>query len=517
MESLDLTAQRPITMTSRRAEVCRWRCSAGPVWGAAGGAVVLACLALSSGGCAQTAVSDGGVSKDRGHASAAMVSTEITEEEAFEIGVEAYHYFYPLISMEVTRRVMTNVPAGARPGFGPANAFHHMREYPRADFRDVVRPNFDTLYSTAWLDVSKEPQIVSAPDMDGRHYLLPMVDMWSNVFAVPGTRTSGTSAQNWAVVPRGWTGQLPSGVERIEATTPHVWIIGRIQTNGAADYAAVNALQDQFTVTPLSGWGASVEAAAFKVDPSVDMKTPPLVQVNTMSAEAYFALAAELMGRHPPQLTDWSMVERLKRIGIVAGKPFNLADAPAQVQSALRRAPKAGMDGMIEKLPTLARVTNGWQMNTDTMGVYGNAYLKRAIVAMVGLGANQPEDAVYPMCLADAAGEALLGERRYEIHFSKEELPPVNAFWSVTMYDAQGFQVANPINRFAIGDRDALKYNADGSLTISIQHTDPGVEKQANWLPSPASGTLGITMRLYAPKAAVLEGRWNPPAVRRVD
>jgi hypothetical protein len=443
-------------------------------------------------------------------------SAVITEEEAFEIGVEAYHYFYPLISMEITRRVTTNLPAGVKPGLGPANAFHHMREYPTADFREVVRPNFDTLYSSAWLDVSKEPQIISAPDTQGRHYLLPLMDMWSNVFAVPGKRTSGTGAQNWAIVSRGWSGQLPEGVQRIEATTPTMWIIGRTQTNGPSDYAAVHALQDQYKITSLSAWGKPLSAVTFTPDPTVDMKTPPLVQVNTMPADRYFALAAELMVKHPPQLTDWSTVSRLERIGIIPGKPFDFAKAPPQVQSALNRAVKAGLESMKQKLPTLARVANGWQMNTDTMGVYGNAYLKRAIVAMVGLGANQPEDAIYPLCLADDTGEALQGERRYEMRFSKEQLPPVNAFWSITMYDAQGFQVANPLNRFAIGDRDALTYGPDGSLIIYIQHADPGPEKRSNWLPAPAAGTLGITMRLYAPKVPAIDGRWNPPAVQRL-
>jgi hypothetical protein len=155
-------------------------------------------------------------------------------------------------------------------------------------------------------------------------------------------------------------------------------------------------------------------------------------------------------------------------------------------------------------------------MNTDTMGVYGNYYLKRAIIAMLGLGANQPEDAVYPINLADADGRPLVGERKYVLHFSKEELPPVDAFWSVTMYDEAGFQVANPLNRFAIGDRDELKYNADGSLDLYLQHESPGSDKQSNWLPSPAKGKLGVTMRLYAPKAQILDGRWNPPAIKQV-
>jgi hypothetical protein len=167
-------------------------------------------------------------------------------------------------------------------------------------------------------------------------------------------------------------------------------------------------------------------------------------------------------------------------------------------------------------LPTLARVINGWQMNTDTMGVYGNYYLKRAIVAMAGLGANQPDDAIYPINIADADGQPVMAENSYVLHFQKDELPPVGAFWSLTMYDAEGFQVANPINRFAIGDRDPLKYNADGSLDLHIQNENPGPEKESNWLPAPKRGELGLTLRLYAPKPQVADGYWNPPAIKRL-
>lgn len=446
-----------------------------------------------------------------------MVASEITEDEAYQIGIEAYIYFYPLISMDVTRRVTTNAPTGVRDGFGPPNAFHHMRSFPDAGFREVVRPNFDTLYSNAWLDLTNEPMVVSTPEMGERYFLLPMLDMWSNVFASPGTRTSGNARANWVVVGPGWNGTISQELARIDAPTPNVWIIGRTVCSGPSDYEAVAKLQDQFTVTPLSQWGKTPVESTFVPDASVDMKTPPLHQVNTMSAERYFSYAAELMATNPPQATDWSTLARLSRIGLRRDIPFDFAKAPPQVQRGLTRAVKDGLAQMKAKVPTLARIQNGWQMNTDTMGVYGNYYMKRAIVAMVGLGANQPEDAVYPMCTTDANGRPMKGENNYVLEFSKDELPPAQAFWSLTMYDAEGFPVANPINRFAIGDRDALKYNADGSLTLYIQHANPGPAKESNWLPSPEKGPLGVTMRLYMPRATALDGRWIPPAIRQVE
>jgi hypothetical protein len=439
-----------------------------------------------------------------------------TPQEAYEIGVEAYLYFYPLVSMDVTRRVGTNIEAGKMPGLGPMNMFHHFRAYPTADFKSVVRPNFDTLYSISFLDLTKEPVVVSAPDTGSRYYMLPMLDMWTDVFAVPGKRTSGTKPGNFAVVPLGWQGQLPPGVDKIQAPTPYVWIIGRTQTNGVKDYEAVHKVQDGYTITPLSQWGKTPQPVKAVIDPSVDMKTPPLDQVNKMPAAEYFKYSAELMKLNLPHATDWSLVARLKRIGIEPGKSFNFEGLDPSVQQALEKAATDGLKGMYAKIPTVGRVTNGWSMNTDTMGVYGNYYLKRAIVALMGLGCNQPDDAIYPINLADADGKPLVGEQNYILHFDKEELPPVNAFWSVTMYDEAGFQVANPINRFAIGDRDELKYNADGSLDLYLQHESPGSDKESNWLPSPATGTLGVTMRLYAPRAEILDGRWNPSAIKRV-
>jgi len=430
-----------------------------------------------------------------------------------DVGINVYIYLYPLVTMDVTRKQATSIEPGKRPGFGPMNTFSHIREFPPADFKIVVRPNFDTLYSSAWLDLTGGPVVVSAgADPDGRYYELPMYDMWTDVFAVPGQRTTGTEADNWAVVPPGWRGDLPGGIGRIDAPTPYVWIIGRTQTNGPADYSAVHKIQDTFALTPLAHWGGQAPPVTAVTDPGVDMTTPPLDQVNGMTAEDFFGYGLGLMNLHPPHLTDWSLIAQMRRLGLVAGARF--ADLEPDVRSSLRDVPGAASQAMQQAFPRIARVVNGWQMNIDTMGVYGNFYTKRAIVTMVGLGANAAEDAVYPILMADADGKPLAGDNDYVLHFGKDELPPVHAFWSVTMYDAQGFQADNSINRFAIGDRDPLYYNPDGSLDLYLQHTSPGPGKETNWLPAP-TGPLGVTMRLYSPKAPVLNGTWAPPTVRR--
>ena len=242
------------------------------------------------------------------------------------------------------------------------------------------------------------------------------------------------------------------------------------------------------------------------------MKTPPKTQVDTMSAEKYFSYAAELLKLHPPHLTDQPIIAQMRRIGIEPGKSFDPGKLDSVVKAAIEAAPAAAQKLMQWKIPTIARIANGWSMNTDTMGVYGNFYLKRAIVAQVGLGANLPEDAIYPLNLADSAGKPLDGGNKYTMHFEKGSTPPVNAFWSITLYDAEGFQVANSLNRFAISSYFPFKMNADGSLDLYFQNESPGKDQEANWLPAP-KGPFNLTMRLYGPKADALTGKWNPPAV----
>ena len=323
------------------------------------------------------------------------------------------------------------------------NTFANIPAYPTADMRVVVRPNFDTLYSSGWLDLTKEPMVVSVPNTGGRYYLFPMLDMWTDVFASPGWRTTGTQAVNFLVTPPGWTGSVPDGMQQIKAPTPYVWIIGRTKTDGPPDYDAVHKIQAGYKITPLSRWGKTAEAVTATVDPSVDMKTPPKIQVDTMATDKYFAYAAELLKLHPPHITDEPIIARMKRIGIEPGKSFDMSKMDPAVKQALAKAPSDAQALMKWKMPTIARVVNYWSMNTDTMGVYGNYYLKRAIVAQFGLGANLPEDAIYPLNLGDEAGKPLDGANKYAIHFERATLPPAEAFWSVTLYDSEGFQVAN--------------------------------------------------------------------------
>jgi hypothetical protein len=267
----------------------------------------------------------------------------LSDQEANAIAVDAYLYFYPLVTMDLTRRQMTNLPAGKELGFGPPNTFNNARAYPAANEKIVVRPNFDTLYSVAWLDLSKEPVIVSVPDTNGRYYLLPMLDMWTDVFASPGWRTTGTQAQHFLVASAGWRPdlkdrlieefRLPRDTQRINAPTPHVWIIGRTKTDGPQDYDAVHEIQAGLKITPLSEWGRIPRPVDVKADASVEMGTPPKKQIDTMAADKYFAYAAELMKVDRPHITDEPILARMKKIGIETGKSFDLERVSPHDQS----------------------------------------------------------------------------------------------------------------------------------------------------------------------------------------
>ena len=443
--------------------------------------------------------------------------------EAVPLGVEAYIYGYPLVTMEMTRRVMTNVsaPDGSR---APMGQFVRMREYPTAAYRDVTAPNADTLYTVTWLDLSKEPWVLSLPDAHGRYYLFPMLDGWTEVFQVPGTRTTGTGPQTYAIVGPHWKGTLPAGVKEYRAPTDIVWILGRIYCSGTPeDYAAVHQMQDAISVVPLSAFGKPYTPPPGTVDPGIDMKTPVREQVNALSADAYFTLLAKLMKDNPPAAADKPMLEKMARIGIVPGQPFDRSKLGPVVKESFDLVPKVAQEKirlwMKEGILSGAmKLEHGWLFTTKT-GTYGTDYLQRALITYIGLGANRPQDAVYPTSEGPNVLESYTGNNRYVMHFPKGQLPPVKGFWSLTMYDQDYFFVANPLNRYSISPRQDLKANADGSVDLYIQHESPGADKESNWLPAPADKFV-LMLRLYWPNPndpSILNGSWTIPPVSPAD
>lgn len=430
------------------------------------------------------------------------------------IATDAYVYFYPLVLMEITRRVSTNSPFSPTAARGPMGTLVHSRAYPPAQFKTVVRPNFDTLYSSAWLDLRSQPSIVSLPAVEDRFFMFPIYDMWTEIFASPGTRTHGTDALNFAICERDWRGDLPSGVIRIDAPTPIVWIIGRVETRGVDDYEYVHSLQDQMRLTPLSTW-PNDEIPTFERDEGIDMKTPPMFQVENLPARDFFLLASELATLHPPHSTDWSMTARLARTGFRVGEIFDIDQCDETTRRAYEEAHALANEMTRRRLSSIAPLVNGWSSIAD-MGVWGNSYLKRAMIARMGLGANPQEESIYPNLQRDNTNRALHGSSRYVLRFEADELPPVDAFWSITVYDEFGYQVENELNRFALGDRDELDFNADGSLEILLSHHAPETSSEQNWLPVPETA-FAVTMRLYLPKEEALLATWRPPVARRLE
>lgn len=434
------------------------------------------------------------------------------------IATEAYIYGYPLVTMEITRRVSTNVakPEGTK---APMGQFARLRNYPPADDHTVTAPNADTLYTITWLDVSKEPWILSIPDMKDRYYLMPMLSGWTDVFQAPGKRTTGTKAQKYAITGPGWTGKLPEGITEYKSPTGMVWILGRIYCTGTPeDYRAVHALQDKFSVTPLSAYGKSYAPQEGKVDPNIDMKSAVRDQVDAMDAASYFKLLAELLKTNPPSSADAPMVKKLAAIGIVPGQDFDINKVDTSVANALRTVPKTAQKRIMADLKYLGAPVNGWTYSTK-IGVYGTDYLLRALVTAIGLGANRPQDAIYPTSVADADGKPYDGANKYVMHFEKGQMPPVRAFWSLTMYDTNFFFVPNKLNRYTLSQRNKFKLNKDGSMDFYIQNASPGKDNEANWLPAPA-GKFKLMLRLYWPKKtppSIIDGSWKPPAVKRVQ
>jgi hypothetical protein len=429
-----------------------------------------------------------------------------------EIAAKAYTFAYPLVLMEFTRRETLNHPGQF--GLALTNMFTHAAAFPNDTFRQVVRPNADTLYSSSWLDLSKEPVLLHVPDTHSRFYLMQFLDAWTETFSVPGKRTTGTGEGWFAIAGPGWNGTLPARVQRIDAPTNMVWLIGRTQTNSASDYDNVHAIQKGYVLMPLSQYPDGPRGNAISIVTGGSAGPPP-AQVARLSAGEFFQTFVDLLGKNPPHPDDSAMLQQLARVGIVPGQPFQpralgvdgwkaFEEGAAEAAKALVRPPEANIG---------RGARNGWTGFGGMVGRYGTNYAARAAVARIGLGALPPEDAVYIQCQQDAGGNPLDGSHRYTLHFAKEQIPPVRAFWSLTMYSEDGYFVANPIQRYAIGDRDPLKFNADGSLDLYIQHETPGGDRDRNWLPAP-EGKFNLSLRLYWPNEEIASGRWTPPPIQ---
>jgi len=434
-----------------------------------------------------------------------------TPQEVRAIGEKAYMFAYPMVLMEYTRRGA--VQRASLNGMAAMNRFVNAPAFPDDKFRQVIRPNADTLYSSAWIDLSKEPLILHLSDTHDRYYLMQFMDAWTETFDVPGKRTTGTGDQWFAIVGPGWKGKLPDRAKRIDSPTNMVWLLGRTQTNNASDYANVHAIQRGFVLMPLSMYPDGPRPEKPSAPPGAPPAATPPMLVQRLSAVEFFTTFAALVEANPPHKGDEPMMRDLARIGILPGKPFPVlgTESVKALEDAAAAAAKR-LEAVEGHFGNLGKT--GWSDFGSKVGRYGTDYVARASIARVGLGANPPEDATYMQCQQDSEGKPFDGSHKYRLHFDKGQTPPVRAFWSVTMYGDTGYFVKNPINRFAIGDRDPLQFNKDGSLDLIIQHDSPAADMQSNWLPAP-EGSFNLNLRLYWPRDSVLNRQWIPPAVLR--
>jgi hypothetical protein len=451
---------------------------------------------------------------------ASAQAADLSPQEAKKIAIDAYIYGYSLMTSDVTEKAFTNTTAPNPETFqAPLNQLVNIPRYPAADYKGVTAPNADTLYTGAFLDVSKEPILLSYPDMHGRYFLFPIYSQWTNVIAAPGSRTLGTGAQTIAIIGPEWQGILPSGItQEVKSPTNTVFIIGRVYADGTPeDYAAVNAAQKEFKLVPLSSYGKPYTPPAGTIDPkapSVKEKVRDII--SAMDTQTYFNAMAMSMAINPPVLPeDAPTVAEMAKIGLVPGMPFDLSKLSPADQAVLADVGKVAFEQIAGEQTKGNKVVNGWLLTSGT-GNYGTRYLWRAGVSAFGWGANLDKDAIYPST-KDSDGAPLVGANTYIIHFAKGETPPVDGFWSITMYDSSYYFYPNALNKLTESMRDHPVLNTDGSLDLYFSHDKPANAPQANWLPAPSDQFI-LMMRMYWPKGtppSILDGTWSPPPVKK--
>ncbi len=427
------------------------------------------------------------------------------ENYAYSLGIQAYIYGYPLVLMERTRQLQSIINTSNQPALTMSNVFFY--ELITPDFKDVVSPNVDTVYCVAWLDLVRNPVVLNVPDTNDRYYIMQIMDAYSNTFSSIGRRTTGTGAGKFAIVGPDWEGVLPSGLKTVKSPTNTAWIIGRVLAKGEDDMDDAIKILKQFTLTSLDE-----EKVPYVMKPVNELLLEN--KVEDLCAMDFFNTMTDLMILNPTTDNE-SFEKQFEHIGINRTYGFDAGNLEPETITGLNRAAADAFLIISNSQEELnPRFSNGWMIYTG-MGTYGDQFLKRAYIAFSGLGANVDEEATLPRTFNDNQGNQLNGEHKYILQFSKDQRPPVEAFWSVTMYDKDFFLVPNDIDRYAIADyTPGLKYNNDGSLDIYIQKCPP-INHKSNWLPTP-EGDFNLLLRMYQPTSKVLNDTYEVPGVKRV-
>lgn len=453
-----------------------------------------------------TLASVAGVAAHAGDAEGPRLSVRTTF-----IASEGYIYGFPILLMDETRRAATEVPYVCGLG-GPENAFTHLLDPPGPDFRAVVRPNVDTLYSSAFLDLSAGAVVLDVPEVQDRFYLMAMLDAWTNNFAGPGSQTNGGEATRYLITGPDWAGDIPAGMEQIEAPTDMVWIIGRTELKGPDDLEAANRVQQSFGLRPLNGPEPVRSEEACQ--PILD-RISPEDTIRALSGAEFFQRLDALIARYPPPAADAGKLETLGQINVGPYANGRISDLSENNLEALDRGVERGQSAMDAGFSFASRGT--WTPDPERvpLGDYGDQFLVRGIVSQIGFGANRNEFAVYQNARRTARGGELDGrEGVYRLVFENGDTPPVGAFWSVTVYDGEGFLVANALDRYALGSNSDLQADANGDVVITFARERPDDVPVENWLPVP-DGPFEVTLRMYWPNDPILNGRWSAPAISR--
>ncbi|MNX06963.1 hypothetical protein D3C86_366370 [compost metagenome] len=441
----------------------------------------------------------------------------LSDKEIIQTAKEAYEFAYPMILFNSTQRAMTNtetVVTNSGSMRAPVNQLVSASHFPDAKDHTVIRMNVDTYYTSSWMNLEKEPLVLQIPNTNGRYYLMPMLDAWSNVFFCPGKRNTGTEAQTYLISGPKWKGDVPAGLQQVKAPTNMIVLLGRTQVNSKEDgESTVRKIQQGYKITPLSSYGKAYSAPKGTIDPTVPHKAPGDAVIE-MSTVDFFNTFNKLLIVNPPLSNDSAIMKRLAVIGIAPGGKFDISKFSQAVQDSIIAIPNWAKTEMAKTGFGSSKPINGWTLEHG-LGDYGTNYKFRAGVAYTGWGANLDKDAMYPSSSIDADGDSYDGSKyKYVLHFNKGQTPPSNAFWSLTLYDSTGFFYDNALNRYSIGDRNPLKINKDGSVDIYIQNETPAKEKINNWLPAPKA-PFNFMLRVYWPKEEMTNGKWNVPAVKK--